>query len=535
MRQTVKRTGYAVLAALLCLASSGVLSCASTSPDLVKQEDGFYYGYGTGSSPAEAADAAKRDLVSNALSASLKSKDSGALRIEVSLESSKNVKLNLKPFAEKKSVSDASVTYRIKAADWDKVELAREESLRTELVPALAALADTRPLAPRMSEALGILDRLSKEGLSELLTVAGPGSELLSSKVESICAAETGGLRLESQTANGFIGNDTKFTVRALDKAGNGIANLALQMRWSAPDAESVIVNVKTDSLGNASVDFPAGGAFRNRSVGLSFMTDFLARSPSSKAVKVLDKRSESESRYQHFDDALAFYDTGVRVAAGEFTAGAPARDTRAGKKEAARKAVTGEFTIDVYPVTNERYGMYLYLTGMAPSPEYWDNPDFNQKDQPVVGVSADDAARYASWLSSQLRTTFRLPSEEEWEKAARGGKDVIYPWGDDNPSVAQKANFNGNSLFKGPSPVGAFASGVNALGLFDMAGNVSQWTSTSHGNASRTAKGGSWMDGPVELRISNRRDLDPLKGYADVGFRLIKESSNASFKENLK
>lgn len=531
----VQRTYSVALAVLLCVASVGVFSCASTSPEMVKQEEGFYYGYGTGSSPAAAAEAAKRDLVSNALSASLKAKDSNATRIVVSAESSKNMELKLKPFAEKKSASNASVTYRIKTADWDKAELAREDSLRAELAPAMAALGDNRPLVLQMEEHLGIIDRLAQEGVTELLTTSGPGSELIARKIEAACAAKAKGLLLESRTPNGFITNNSKFSVHALDKEGNGIANLNLLARWSAQGTEIVIVKVKTDSLGNAAIEYPVNAAFRNASVRLFLMTEFLPLAPSSAVIKELDKKTEIESRYQHFDDALAFFSTGARVVAGEFMAGAPVRDTRAGKKEKAHKAVTGEFTIDIYPVTNERYGMYLYLTEAETFPEYWDNPEFNQKDQPVVGVSAEDAARYAVWLSSQLSVSFRLPSEEEWEKAARGGKDVIYPWGDDNSAEGQKANFNGNNLFKGTSPVGFFATGVNALGLFDMAGNVSQWTTTSHENATRTVKGGSWMDGPVELRISNRRDLDPRKGYADVGFRLIKGSSNLSLKENVK
>lgn len=535
MKKMLQRTGFAALAALFCLASIGTLSCASTGPDLVKQEEGYFYGYGTGSSGVEASEAAKRDLISNALSATLKAKNSEALRIEVSLESSKNMELNLKPFAENKGVSNESVTYRIKAADWDKAELVRENTLRAEYLPTLASLGDRRPLAQRMVDALSILDRLSKQGLTELLTTAGPGTELISREVEAACEIETKGLHIESLIPNGFINKDTKFTLQAQDKAGKGISNLNLQALWSAPNAKNVIFNVKTDSLGNATVEYPQNEAFRNGPIGLTFMTAFQGLAPTSKAIIALDESFKNESRYQHFDDVVAYFGTGVSVKAGEFMAGALARDTRAGKKEVAHKVVTGEFIIDRYPVTNERYGMYLYLTGATDFPEYWDNSEFNKKNQPVVGVSAEDAEHYSSWLSFLLKGTFRLPSEEEWEKAARGGKEVIYPWGDENPTEGQKANFNGNGLFTGPSPVGSFATGVNALGLFDMAGNVSEWSMTSHEEATRTAKGGSWMDGPVELRISNRRDLDPLKGYADVGFRLIKVSSDESFKEKSK
>jgi formylglycine-generating enzyme required for sulfatase activity len=169
-------------------------------------------------------------------------------------------------------------------------------------------------------------------------------------------------------------------------------------------------------------------------------------------------------------------------------------------------------------------YQVYLEDTNAETVPDYLDNPRFDQPDQPIVGVSYDDAVRFASWLSAKLGVVKRLPTEDEWEKAARGGKDIIYPWGDESPTDGVRANFNGNGRFSSPSPVGSFAAGRNAYGLSDMAGNVWQWTSTSRAAGSTIVKGGSWMDGPTDLRISNRREVDPGQGYADVGFRLVRE-----------
>jgi formylglycine-generating enzyme required for sulfatase activity len=172
----------------------------------------------------------------------------------------------------------------------------------------------------------------------------------------------------------------------------------------------------------------------------------------------------------------------------------------------------------------------YVYLTRAETNPEYVDNEDYSNPLQPIIGVSLKDAQAYAEWLSAQLECTFRLPVEEEWEKAARGGAQFIYPWGDDDPKKDKNANFKGNGLFNGPSPVGSYENGNNGLGLVDMSGNVWEWTTSNKNekeeNDLRTVKGGSWMDGPADLRISNYKNVDLNTGYPDVGFRLVKEVS---------
>ncbi|MBQ9630764.1 MAG: SUMF1/EgtB/PvdO family nonheme iron enzyme, partial [Treponema sp.] len=146
-----------------------------------------------------------------------------------------------------------------------------------------------------------------------------------------------------------------------------------------------------------------------------------------------------------------------------------------------------------------------------------------------VVGISASQAEAYAAWLSEQTGWTFRLPTDDEWEVAARAGSEVIYPWGNDDPKKAKAANFKGNGKYKYTSPVGSFESGNNAWGISDMSGNVWEWTSTnrSEDETLRTVKGGSFMDGPTDLRISNYKNIPADVGERDVGFRLVKEVSN--------
>jgi formylglycine-generating enzyme required for sulfatase activity len=212
---------------------------------------------------------------------------------------------------------------------------------------------------------------------------------------------------------------------------------------------------------------------------------------------------------------------------------GALARDKRAAKKEARRDEQLDDFSIGVYLVTNAQYGVYLEDAKSDSYPEYWDNPDYNQPDQPVIGLSLTEAQAYAAWLSDKIGAVMRLPTEGEWEKAARGGQDAIYPWGDQLPSDGSRANYSGNGRFKATSPVGSFENGRNAYGLYDMAGNVWQWTLATRDadgdgmEESSIVKGGSWMDGQTDLRVSNRRELDPSKPYADVGFRLVREVSH--------
>ncbi len=503
-------------------------------PELVKQEEGYYYGYGKGATAAEAQLAAKRDLIENALAAELKAANVKSYKLELSNEAVKARLTDLKPYTQSKKKEPPAVTYRIKFADWEKKEKVYTDNLRTDLVSRLNNSKNKKNPADKIAGAIDVLARLVKEGQTELLSAQPEGTELLSRRAEALCSDVSKGLVFTLSVKDGFVGPNTKFAVKVTDSSGVAAAGLSLSVSWEAPDlpADSdateileVSSVIKTDSLGNASIDYPAAEEYRDRAVMLTVQSAIARLLPSSALLKKLDAQSAVEGRYVHFTDLKAAFPS-VAVPEGEFNAGAVAQDTRAQKKEATRVASTGAYAIDLTPVTNARYAAYLYLTQGDKAPDYFDNSDYNQGKQPVVGISLKEAEDYAAWLSEQLGVTYRLPTEEEWEKAARAGAEVIYPWGDQSPTDGKRANYKGNGKFSKTSPVGAFENGNNVWGMADVAGNVAEWTSSAHGIEGetnlRTVKGGSWMDGPTELRISNFRNIDSKNGYADVGFRLV-------------
>ncbi len=145
------------------------------------------------------------------------------------------------------------------------------------------------------------------------------------------------------------------------------------------------------------------------------------------------------------------------------------------------------------------------------------------RRNHPVVLVAYKDVLAYADWLSKKTGDTWRLPSEKEWEKAARGTDGRYFPWGDKyDPNLL-------NSNDKGPfdtMPVGSFDKGASPFGLLDGAGQVFEWTSTPVGKNRHRVKGGSWDDkgcGVCRAAASHSRP-DYLK-HILVGFRLVRET----------
>lgn len=122
-------------------------------------------------------------------------------------------------------------------------------------------------------------------------------------------------------------------------------------------------------------------------------------------------------------------------------------------------------YLIDTYEVSNKHYGEFMAATA-HPAPAYWDDPRLNHPKQPVVGVNWYDANAYCEYHGK------RLPTEAEWEKAARGPRGNLYPWGNE----FDPANANYGKTQDATMPVNSFPEGASYYGLHNMAGNVFEW-----------------------------------------------------------
>lgn len=215
------------------------------------------------------------------------------------------------------------------------------------------------------------------------------------------------------------------------------------------------------------------------------------------------------------------------------------------GNEPARRTRETGAYGIMRMPVTNADYAAFVRATGhRAPdvAREVWagyglihpfestrrfawadGRPPEGRGDHPVVLVSHDDAEAYARWLSDVTGATWRLPSEAEWEKAARGTDGRMFPWGMRwDPELL-------NSADAGPFdtvPVGGHRAGASPFGLMDAAGQVFEWTASAAGDGSFIVKGGSWDDkGCGVCRPAARHSRPATLKHILVGFRLVRET----------
>jgi len=220
-------------------------------------------------------------------------------------------------------------------------------------------------------------------------------------------------------------------------------------------------------------------------------------------------------------------------VPAGEFTMGT---DDWWPKSGPAHKKYLPDYYIDLYEVTNIKYKAYVEATGHV-LPDDWvkNNNDIPEgmTDYPVVFVSWKDAHDYCEWAGK------RLPTEYEWEKAARGTDGRVFPWG--NEFDKNKGNTPQHGLGK-TMKVGSFENGRSPYGLYDMAGNVFEWTANwyraypgnthkdpNEGETYRVVKGGSWYDCTyyrcgISAPTYNRIFFHPMTKNFSFGFRCVQD-----------
>ncbi len=184
-------------------------------------------------------------------------------------------------------------------------------------------------------------------------------------------------------------------------------------------------------------------------------------------------------------------------------------------------------FALARVPVTNRDYDRYLQATG-APPPRWWADARFDHPEQPVVGVTWDEAVRFCAWLAGAAGEERRLPTEAEWEKAARGGLDgARFPWGDVRPA---------SPAFDRPPFV--TDTPANAYGLRALSGVCHEWCldwdsdvyyadSPAHNpcgpstGTRRISRGGAWRHADPWSPVAHRSSLPPGLGHSDYGFRV--------------
>jgi len=190
------------------------------------------------------------------------------------------------------------------------------------------------------------------------------------------------------------------------------------------------------------------------------------------------------------------------------------------------------QFAIGRFAVTNREYRNFVKATANS-APKNWTDVRFNHPDKPVVGVSWFDATKYCEWLSQKSNKLYRLPTEAEWERAARGLlEDKLYTWGDEAPNLQPNYDL---LWIDGPERVGQRPQ--NTFGLFEISENIHEWCSDWFdkdyysgspfhnpkgpiAGTRRSSRGGSWRHKIRIARVSARSSLPPDFRYDDYGFR---------------
>lgn len=217
-----------------------------------------------------------------------------------------------------------------------------------------------------------------------------------------------------------------------------------------------------------------------------------------------------------------------ILIPAGQFVMGSPMGEGY-NDEHPQHTVFLDAYYIDKCAVTNAQYNQFIDAIGYR-TPKYLTDARYNQSNQPIVGVTWFDAAAYADWAGK------RLPTEAEWEKAARGEDGAKYPWGNEWSSSRCNANLSSN-VGQSTVAVDCFPDGASPYGLMNAIGNVWEWCADWYGGnyaqSSRenpkghdsggesVLRGGSWCTTDIEyLRCANRNWFSPDFAFDDAGFR---------------
>jgi formylglycine-generating enzyme required for sulfatase activity len=256
--------------------------------------------------------------------------------------------------------------------------------------------------------------------------------------------------------------------------------------------------------------------------------------------------RIEAADALGQVGDARLEEDNWVVVPAGKFRMGAQKKDKSAANYDAeafdqeapVHEVVLKKFCIGRYPVTVQEFGEFINDGGYQME-KYWTGGGFGEftepenwaeqqryPNRPVVNVSWFEASAYCAWKGG------RLPTEAEWERAARGPSGSRYPWGNEPPLDSARANYEGEIVHA--TPVGVYPKGNSTEGLCDMLGNVDEWCSDwfasyespagSSDEKYKVLRGGSWSSNSLLVRVSYRLRYEPSYRYDDIGFRCARE-----------
>ncbi|MFQ5646879.1 MAG: formylglycine-generating enzyme family protein [bacterium] len=241
---------------------------------------------------------------------------------------------------------------------------------------------------------------------------------------------------------------------------------------------------------------------------------------------------------------------------------GMPAVESWFSDESPQHKVYLDAFYIDKYEVSNQEYKQFVNAGGYknknfwteegwnwlqekkATEPDCWSYDDFNRPEQPVVCVSWYEAGAYARWAGK------RLPSEAEWEKAARGDDHRIFPWGNKAPKrdSLYLANYHpgknqAEDGYRFTAPAVSFSEGKSPYGAVNMAGNVWAWCSDWYGEKyysfsppknpqgpdkgeKKIVRGGAWLNFSVSIRSAYRSYVSPQLRYSHIGIRCVRSAS---------